>query len=112
MNDTQELVDWLRWAGEQQHDWFKRRGLRFAIGDSRLIEAAERIAELEAALKIGAVAIEIASDWNMPSVQCNPPAEWNLGGCGEDPADGWCCTYALAQKLGGIADAAMREGEK
>ena len=60
-------------------------------------------AELKEALKVAALALEIASDWNVPTVQANPPKKWELPGGGEDKADGWCSTYSLAQKLKELA---------
>lgn len=57
------------------------------------------IEELKQALRIASDALSIADDWNLPAVQVNPPKEWNLPGGGEDPADGWCSTMALALKL-------------
>lgn len=60
-------------------------------------------AELKQALKVAAEALDIASDWHVENAQCNPPPEWNLPADGEDPADGWCSTRALAQKLRELA---------
>ena len=67
---------------------------------------ADLIAEnrkLKEALRVAADALVIASDWDLPSVQVNPPSEWQLEGAGEDPAEGWCGTYALAKKLRELA---------
>ena len=58
---------------------------------------------LREALEIAALAIEIASDWGVPEVQVDPPKEWELEACGEDPADGWCSTTQLSSKLKEIA---------
>lgn len=63
----------------------------------------ETIAKLKEALKIAADALSIASDWNVNQVQVNPPKEWNLDGGDEDPEDGWCSTYELANKLRQLA---------
>lgn len=59
--------------------------------------------EMKQGLLIAALALEIASDWNLPAVQVFPPSEWGLEGGGEDPADGWCGTYELAKKLRELA---------
>ncbi len=59
--------------------------------------------QLKEALKVAALALEIASDWNVTTVQANPPEDWKLDGRGEDPADGWCGTYELAIKLRELA---------
>jgi hypothetical protein len=61
-------------------------------------------AEIKRALLIAADALEIAADWNLPAVQVEPPREWGLAGGGEDVADGWCSTQALADKLRELAD--------
>ena len=61
------------------------------------------IEEMKVALEIAAAALSIADDWNLPSVQVNPPKEWGLDGGGEDPADGWCSTIDLAEKLRELA---------
>lgn len=60
-------------------------------------------AELKQALKLAALALEIAHDWNLPEVQVFPPSEWGLEADQEDAADGWCSTYALAEKLRELA---------
>lgn len=65
--------------------------------------------ELREALIIAAKAIEIANDWNLPSVQVHPPKKWNLDGGGEDASDGWCCTYSLSKKLRELASAESTE---
>lgn len=65
--------------------------------DSQLLELAAR------ALRIGAVALEIADDWNLPDVQVSPPSEWKLDAREKNAADGWCSTYELAQKFKEIA---------
>ena len=59
--------------------------------------------EMKQGLLLAAKALEIASDWNLPAVQVEPPKEWALDGGGEDPADGWCGTYDLAKKLRELA---------
>lgn len=59
--------------------------------------------EMKQALRLAANALEIADDWDLPAVRIDPPKEWNLDGGGEDPADGWCGTMALARKLREIA---------
>ena len=59
--------------------------------------------ELKQALNLAADALDIASDWNLDNVQITPPPKWNLPASGEDPADGWCSTRALAQKLRELA---------
>ena len=51
------------------------------------------------ALRVAADALEIASDWNVNNVQCNPPKEWCLPAYGEDPSEGWCSTTSLAEFL-------------
>ena len=58
--------------------------------------------ELKQAIMVAADALAIADDW-MPSIQVDPPQEWDLSGGGEDPADGWCGTMALSEKLRDIA---------
>jgi len=63
----------------------------------------EREAELRKALKLAAVALIIADDCGLPNVQVDPPQEWQLEAAGEDPADGWCSTSALATKLRELA---------
>jgi hypothetical protein len=64
---------------------------------------AEENENLRQAILIAAAALEIASDWNLPAVQVDPPREWGLDGGGEDPAHGWCSTMALANKLRELA---------
>ena len=59
--------------------------------------------EMKQGLLLAAQALEIASDWNLPTVQANPPKEWALDGGGEDSENGWCGTYDLAQKLRELA---------
>ena len=59
--------------------------------------------EIKQGLLLAAKALEIADDWNLPTVQIYPPKEWNLGGGGEDPLAGWCGTYELAKKLRELA---------
>jgi hypothetical protein len=59
--------------------------------------------EMKQGLLLAAKALEIADDWNMPAVKVEPPKEWNLAAGGEDAEDGWCSTYALAQKLRELA---------
>ena len=59
--------------------------------------------EMKKGLLLAAKALEIANDWDLPSVQVEPPKEWGLAGGGEDPADGWCGTYELAKKLRELA---------
>lgn len=61
--------------------------------------------EIKKALLVAADALDIASDWNVDNVQVSPPKEWNLSANGEDTADGWCSTRALAAKLREIANA-------
>lgn len=63
----------------------------------------DRIKELQDALTFAAAALDIAADWNVENVQVGPPAEWGLEAYGEDPVDGWCSTWELAQKLKEIA---------
>lgn len=62
-------------------------------------EQRREIIRLRAALRIAADALEIADDWDFHAVQVNPPPEWKLPGGGENAADGWCSTQALADKL-------------
>lgn len=67
---------------------------------------ADLIAEnrkLKEALRVAADALVIASDWDIPSMQVSPPSEWMLEVAGEDQAEGWCGTYALAKKLRELA---------
>jgi hypothetical protein len=64
---------------------------------------AERDA-LRVALAVAADALHIAADFNLPAVQAEPPLEWGLDGGGEDPAEGWCCTRGLANKLSRLAN--------
>lgn len=59
--------------------------------------------EVKRALLLAADALDIAADWHLPAMQVNPPPEWGLDGGGEDAADGWCSTSALAAKLREIA---------
>jgi hypothetical protein len=68
------------------------------------MDEALTIEELKQALKVAANALSIADDWNLPCVQAEPPKEWNLDGGGEDPADGWCSTMALVDKLRELAE--------
>ncbi len=56
------------------------------------------------ALSIAAIALEIADDWGLPSVQVFPPKEWGLRCHDEDAEDGWCSTMDLSNKLRQIAD--------
>ena len=60
--------------------------------------------EVRVALLIAAKALDIAADWNLDEVQVNPPPEWQLEARGEDPAEGWCSTRELAEKLRELAD--------
>jgi hypothetical protein len=78
-----------------------------AIEDERDGLKAE-LSEAREALLLAATALEIADDWNLPAVQIHPPKDWNLDGGGEDSADGWCATGALADKLREMAEG--REG--
>ena len=50
-------------------------------------------------LRCAADALDIAADWHVENVQVSPPPSWNLPAYGEDTADGWCSTSALAAKL-------------
>jgi len=59
--------------------------------------AATIINHLREAVGVAATALDIAADWNVQEVQCNPP--WDLEALSENPADGWCSTRALAEKL-------------
>jgi len=65
----------------------------------RIAALTATLAELKQALRIAALAIEIASDWGVPNVQVYPPKEWGLYAFGEDVNDGWCSTAHLAEKL-------------
>ncbi len=56
------------------------------------------------ALRIAAIALEIADDWGLPSVQAFPPKEWGLRCHDEDAEDGWCSTMDLSNKLRQMAD--------
>lgn len=56
------------------------------------------------ALRIAAIALEIADDWGLPSVQAFPPKEWGLQCHDEDAKDGWCSTIELSKKLRQMAD--------
>jgi hypothetical protein len=66
-----------------------------------------RVTELARAIKVASLAVEIASAWGVPSVQVDPPAEWNLEGGGEDKTDGWCSTSQLSNKLLEIANCGL-----
>jgi hypothetical protein len=55
------------------------------------------------ALGIAAIALEITDGDGLHNVQVDPPPEWVLKACGEDPADGWCSPSALARKLRELA---------
>ncbi|MCP4990871.1 MAG: hypothetical protein GY928_33970 [Colwellia sp.] len=55
--------------------------------------------DVQKALEVGAKALIIASDWNIPEVQVNPPKRWGLDSISEDKEDGWCGTYDLSKKL-------------
>lgn len=59
--------------------------------------------QLKEALAVASAALFIVGDWHFPALQANPPAHWNLPGGGEDPADGWCSTDALANYLKQLA---------
>lgn len=59
--------------------------------------------QLREALKLAAMALDIADDCGFHNVQANPPPEWGLEACGEDPADGWCSPSELARKLRELA---------
>lgn len=60
-------------------------------------------AEYKKALEIAAVALSIAADCHVYTVKCYPPKGWELPAYGEDPADGWCSTIALAEFLRNLA---------
>ena len=68
----------------------------FEAGCNKAMEAES---EYKQALAIAADALDIAADWDVDNVQCNPPKEWRLPAYGEDPEDGWCSTSALAELL-------------
>lgn len=50
-------------------------------------------------LRVVADALDIAADWHVPEVQCNPPREWGLESYDEDAEDGWCATRELARHV-------------
>jgi len=60
--------------------------------------------DITKALRIAAVALDIADDWCLPSVQVFPPKEWGLRCYNEDAEDGWCSTMELSKKLRQMAD--------
>jgi hypothetical protein len=71
---------------------FLREKERATNGWRFLIEARE-------ALRVAAMALDIAVDWDLENVQVDPPRAWNLEAHGEDVSDGWCATTELARKL-------------
>ena len=60
--------------------------------------------DITKALRIAAVALEIADDWGLPSVQVFPPKKWRLRCYNENAKDGWCSTMELSKKLRQMAD--------
>lgn len=78
---------------------------------------AAKVKELEAqrddlisCLNVAAEAIDIASDWNLPAVQVNPPTEWGIDSGGEDDDGSWASTRGLADHF--RATIAKIEAEK
>ena len=71
--------------------------LRDRDDDLDALLAADIIEHFREAVGVAADALDIAADWNVEEVQCNPP--WELEALSENPEDGWCSTRALAKKL-------------
>lgn len=69
--------------------------------ENRALQA--QVRELQEALHVAANALDIADDWHVPELQCNPPKAWALPAREEDKAEGWCSTAALAAKLRSLA---------
>lgn len=72
--------------------------------DCKALADSPTAGDITKALRIAAVALEIADDWGLPSVQVFPPKEWGLRCYDEDEHDGWCSTMDLSKKLRQMAD--------
>lgn len=58
----------------------------------------EEIIKLKEALKVAANALNIASDWNVNSLNLEVPKEWNLEH-DENEGEGWYRTNDIARKI-------------
>jgi len=72
--------------------------------DCRMSANFHATSDITKALRIAAVALEVADDWGLPSVQVFPPKEWGLLCHDEDANDGWCSTMDLSKTLRQMAD--------